>query len=123
MDEDEETPPKSRYPSDKMYKLIKFLILIGIPSIGTLYFIAAEIWGFGSGQQILGALMTLEAILGILLGIVGRMYNNSEARFSGSLNVTETSTKILYSLELNHAPEELKEKDEAIFKVKKIPPE
>jgi hypothetical protein len=103
--------------TDKQYNLAKFLTVTVVPATGTLYFALAVIWNFPAGQQVLGTLLSIEAFLAVLLGISSKQYNNSDARFSGDINVIQGEDKTTYSLELNHSPEELEAKKEAIFKV------
>lgn len=122
------TGPKSPEPeksqltlSDNSYRILKWVTGIILPSIGTLYFALASIWGLPAAQQVLGTIIAVQAFLGAALGISTHTYNNSDARYSGDLNVSEMGEKTLYSLELNHDPRELQKKREAIFKVN--PPE
>ena len=117
-----ETDSRSHLLSNKQYNTAKFLAGIVIPSIGTLYFALADIWGLPAATQVLGSLLAFQAFLGALLGISSISYETSDARYSGNLNVSETPEKVIYSLDLNHAPELLIDQDEAIFKIKANPP-
>jgi|tagenome__1003787_1003787.scaffolds.fasta_scaffold20694698_2 hypothetical protein len=111
-------PEKSPFTlSDKNYGILKWVTGIILPSIGTLYFALSVIWGLPAAQQILGTIIAVQAFLGAALGISTHTYNSSDARFSGDINVIERDDKTIYSLELNHSPEELEAKKEAIFKV------
>lgn len=55
--------------SNKMYDVLKVIAQIWIPSIATLYFALAEIWGLPYGEQIVGTLTAIDAFLGAVLGI------------------------------------------------------
>lgn len=55
--------------------------------------------------------------LGIVIGILLEKWKSSRGRYSGTILVTESEEKTLYSLELDEYPEELKFKKEVVFKV------
>jgi hypothetical protein len=63
--------------SDKMYNILKWVALIFLPAVGTLYFTLAGIWGFPYGEEIVGTITALDTFLGILLGISNVKYNNA----------------------------------------------
>lgn len=115
MTEEPERPPFVL--SDAMYKKLKWTATIVLPAAGTLYFAIAEIWGLRYGQQVLGTLIAVQAFFGVVLGVSSNAYRNSDVRFDGEINVSETPDKTIYSLDLKHDPEELNKKDEAVFKV------
>lgn len=108
--------------SNKQYDLAKFIAGIVIPAIGTLYFAIAQIWGLPAAEEVLGTLIAIQAFLGALLGISNKSFEDSGAKYSGSINMSETPEKVVYSLDLNHPVEELENKKEAIFKVNTNPP-
>jgi hypothetical protein len=54
--------------------------------------------------------------LGLILGYVIRVFLTKH-QYSGTINVTETPEKIVYSLELDYAPEELEKQKEATFRI------
>lgn len=119
MNEDE-TIPKTNvggFLNDTQYNVAKFLTVVVLPAIGTLYFALAQIWGLPSGEEVLGTILAFEAFLGVVLNISTNQYNNSGAKYSGVISRVETPEKIKYSLEMHGHPDELKDKDEATFKV------
>lgn len=63
--------------SNKVYDVLKFIALIVLPALGTLYFALASIWGFPYGEQIVGTLTAVDTFLGALLGISTSQYNKS----------------------------------------------
>lgn len=103
--------------SNATYNKLKWLVTVVLPGTGTLYFAMAQIWGLPSGQQVLGSIIALQAFLGLLLGISSTQYKNSGARYAGEINIAQQDDKKVFSLELNHQPEHLEKKEEAIFKV------
>jgi hypothetical protein len=40
--------------SNKIYDILKYVALIVLPAVGTLYFALAGIWGFPYGEEIVG---------------------------------------------------------------------
>lgn len=103
--------------SNKTYDFLKFLTVVLLPAVGTLYFALATIWNLPAGEQILGSLLAIQAFIGAVIGISNKQYEASGAKYVGELNVTETDSKEIYSLEVNGDPGDLKDKKEATFKV------
>lgn len=65
--------------SDKVYDVLKWIALILIPAIGTLYFALAGIWGFPYAEAIVGTLTAVDAFLGAILGISTSMYKKNQS--------------------------------------------
>ena len=61
--------------SNKMYDVLKWIALVCLPAIGTLYFALAGIWGFPYGEEIVGTITAVDTCLGLLLGISSAQYN------------------------------------------------
>ena len=64
--------------SDKVYDVLKWIALILIPAIGTLYFALAGIWGFPYTEAIVGTLTAVDTFLGAILGISTSMYKKNQ---------------------------------------------
>lgn len=64
--------------SDKVYDILKWIALIFIPAIGTLYFALAGIWGFPYAEAIVGTLTAVDTFLGAILGISTSMYKKNQ---------------------------------------------
>lgn len=63
--------------SNKLYDVLKWIALIVLPSLGTLYFALAGIWGFPYGEEIVGTIVALETFLGTVLGISNAQYKKA----------------------------------------------
>lgn len=63
--------------SDKTYSLLKWIALILLPALGTLYFALASIWGLPFGEQIVGTITAIDAFLGAILGISTSNYKKN----------------------------------------------
>ena len=64
--------------SNKLYNVLKWIALIFLPAIGTLYFALAGIWGFPYGEQIVGTITAVDTFLGVILGISTINYNKKD---------------------------------------------
>ena len=64
--------------TNKTYDILKFIAQILLPALGTLYFALAGIWGFPYGEQIVGTVTAIDAVLGACLGISTKEYWNGE---------------------------------------------
>lgn len=65
--------------SDKVYNILKYVAMIVLPAIGTLYAALAGIWGFPYGDQVVGTILAVDTFLGALLGISTANYNKKIA--------------------------------------------
>lgn len=61
--------------SNDVYDKLKFIAQIFLPSLGTLYFALAGLWGFPYAEQIVGTITAIDCFLGALLGISTMNYN------------------------------------------------
>ncbi len=64
--------------SDKAYDILKWVALVLLPALGTLYFGLAGIWGFPYGEQIVGTITVIDTFLGVILGLRTVQYNKKE---------------------------------------------
>ena len=60
--------------TNKIYDVLKYIALIVLPAIGTLYFAVAGIWDLPYGEQIVGTITAIDTFLGALLGIASSKY-------------------------------------------------
>lgn len=65
--------------TNKIYDVLKYIALIVLPAIGTLYFAVAGIWGLPYGEQIVGTITAVDTFLGALLGLSTYKYNKNES--------------------------------------------
>ncbi len=63
--------------NDKLYDVLKWVAMILLPALGTLYFALAGIWGFPYAEQVVGTVTALDTFLGVILGISTAQYNKS----------------------------------------------
>ncbi len=60
---------------DKTYDFLKYVAMIVLPALGTLYFALSSIWGFPYGEEVVGTITAIDAFLGTLLGISSNQYH------------------------------------------------
>jgi len=80
----------------------------------------SQIWGFPNGEEIVGSIVAVNAFLGVVLGVSTSAYRKSENRFDGTIDVTETETEKLFTLNMNGDPYDLGTKGEVLFRVNNI---
>jgi len=64
--------------SNKVYDILKWIALIVLPAIATLYFALSGIWGFPYGEQIVGTITAIDTFLGTILGISNYQYSKKK---------------------------------------------
>lgn len=63
--------------SNKIYNVLKWIALIGLPALSTLIFTLSNIWSFDSAN-IIGTISALNVFLGAVLGISTYNYNKNQ---------------------------------------------
>jgi hypothetical protein len=66
--------------NDKVYDVLKWIAMILLPALGTLYFALAQIWGLPCAEQVVGTITAFDAFLGVLLGISSSKMNTPESK-------------------------------------------
>ena len=65
--------------TNKQYDILKWIALIALPAVGTLYFTLSTIWGLPYGDQVVGTITAVDTFLGALLGISTSQRNKRKA--------------------------------------------
>ena len=60
---------------DNVYNVLKWVTMILLPAVATLYFALSGIWGFPYAEQVVGTIAAVETFLGAILGISTIQYN------------------------------------------------
>lgn len=105
--------------SKKTFDLIKYFIWIVLPTVGTVYFILAVVWGLPAEKEVLGSIVVIQTAVNVMLGINASSFAVTTTKPSGTIQITESLDKTTYSLELDDDPEFLDDKDEIVFRVQK----
>lgn len=115
----DESTDKDHLLSNDVYDGLKFVALVLLPAMGTLYSALDALWRFGYALQVVGSLSAVDAFLGALLHVSTSSYNASTAKYVGAVNISVNpeNGKKLYSLDLNGDPEDLDGQSEVVFKI------
>lgn len=105
--------------SDKVYRSLKWFTVLFMPAFGAAYFSLSKIWGLPAAEEVVGTCAVISTFLGALLGVSSKNYNSSDAQYDGELKVetNPTTGKLVYALELNADPSDLREMSKVSFKV------
>ena len=60
--------------NNKVYDILKWVAMIVLPAIGTLYLTLSGIWGLPYGEQIAGSITSIDTFLGAVLMISSNSY-------------------------------------------------
>lgn len=60
--------------SDRLYDTLKWIAMILLPALGTLYFALAKLWMLPYPEEVVGTISAIDVFLGALLGIVSSVY-------------------------------------------------
>ena len=62
---------------DKVYNVLKWIVMIVLPACATLYVLLANTWGFPYADEISATITGITTFLGAILGISSRSYKKS----------------------------------------------
>ena len=65
--------------SNELYDILKWIAMVLLPALGTLYFALAGIWNLPIGEEIVGTITALDTFLGVLLGISAVKYHSENS--------------------------------------------
>jgi hypothetical protein len=100
----------------KTYDILKFCAMVAFPALGTLYFALAGIWGLPAAEQVVGTIVAVDTFLGVILQISSARYKEEHV---GTIVVKEIGDKKVFSLEIDEDPNDLENREEILFKVRK----
>lgn len=69
--------------NSKTYDILKYVALIVLPALGTLYFALSQIWGLPYGEEIVGTITAIDAFLGAILGVSTASYKRGISEGEG----------------------------------------
>lgn len=106
--------------SDQLYNVMKYIAMIVLPAVATLYFALSQIWGLPNGAEVVGTITVVDTFLGVLLRLSTNAYTNSDAKYDGAINIFEDEDTKRFELDLTGDPYLLDTKDEVVFKVNPV---
>ena len=60
---------------DKVYTILKWVCVLFLPALATLWFTLGKIWGFPYLVEIQGTIIAIDTFIGALIGISALSYN------------------------------------------------
>lgn len=63
--------------TNRSYDILKWISMVVLPAVATLYFALAGIWGFPYGEEIVGTITAVDTFLGVILGISNVKYKKN----------------------------------------------
>ena len=104
--------------NDKTYDFLKWLVLLFLPAVGTLYFALAQIWNLPYGEQVVGTTSAVSLALGTMVGISRHNYVK-KGEFDGEVAIdTRDVDKDYVALRFNAPLEQLQGKSLVTLNVK-----
>lgn len=104
--------------SDALYEKLKFIALVLLPALSTLYFTLGSLWGFSYVEQVVGTIAAIDTFLGVILRISTKSYNASPDKYVGAIRVTTKDDGVRnYRLEMNNDPALMEDKKEVTFQM------
>lgn len=61
--------------NDRIYQILKWICLVCLPAIATLWFALGKIWGFPYLAEVEGTIIAIDTFLGALIGVSTISYN------------------------------------------------
>lgn len=106
--------------SNATYDKLKFLTVIALPAFAALYLALAGLWDLPSAKEVAGSVTAVNAFFGAILLLSTKAYNNSDAKYDGTIVVSETEDGIKKAdlfLKNYENPADVVAQEEVIFKV------
>lgn len=64
--------------NDKVYDILKWVVIIVLPALATLYAALASVWGWPYSQEVVTTITAVDTFLGAVLCISTVQYNKSK---------------------------------------------
>lgn len=116
-----QSPSKGIILTDKAYNVLKHVAAVGLPAVSTLYFALAQIWHFPNTDEVMATISAVNVFLGAVVGVSNFQYKNSDTKYAGEIQISETPEKKTFALSVNGQPEDLEQMSEATFKIVPLP--
>lgn len=106
--------------SSKQYNILKWVVIIVLPAITTVYGTFSNIWGWPYGDQIVASFSAITLFLGIIIGVSTSSYNMSSAGPFGTLVVDRTDANTQTYLAFNQDPKTIADGSQITLNVKHV---
>lgn len=104
---------------DKVYTILKWLTMIGLPAISTLYFALSGIWNFPYGEEVVGTIAAVTTCLGAFIGVSNAKYKAQVGRDTDGSILVESMDDIAGSsyIQFDKELDEIKNKEKVTLDV------
>lgn len=104
---------------NKVYDRLKWVSLVLLPALGTLYFAVGQIWHFPAVEQVVGTITAVDTFLGLL--VTKSASNYQPPKVVGDLIVTQEADGTVNGmrLEATEDPLVLPDTEKVVFEVKR----
>lgn len=65
--------------NNRVYDVLKWITMLVLPALATLYFSLSLIWNLPYGKEIEGTIIAIDTFLGVILGISNMQYKKNIA--------------------------------------------
>jgi Putative phage holin Dp-1 len=101
--------------SSRVYDFLKFLALVALPAVGTLYFALAGIWHLPYAEEVVGTVTAVDTALGLLINRASKNNVVGDLVFSQDRDGTVTGI----DMEATKDPFVLQDENKVVFQVKR----
>lgn len=105
--------------SNRFYDVLKYIAVVFLPALGTLYFGLSQFWDIFEPEKVVGTIMVVDTFLGVLLKLSTDQYNESEEKFDGHITVHDPKGDEGSTLNVSIDPSSVGNKSEVTLKVEK----
>ena len=81
------------FKNEKLYTVLKYLVLIGLPAVNTLWLTLSQIWSIPYGEPISLTITAITVCIGTLIGVSS--YSYGKLKELSELNEVESDIKEL----------------------------
>ena len=109
---------KTPWLNDVWYDRLKYIALVLLPALATMYFALANIWGLPYAEQVVGTIVVIDTFLGVIVKYAADQYDKSDAKYDGDMIVlTDQEGNKTFTLDLANNPEALESQNQIVFRV------
>lgn len=108
--------------SSGVYDKLKPLAQIVLPALAAFYLTLAPLWDLPKQEEVAATIAAVAALLGALLAVSTKQYNNSDVKYDGEIVVDTDEYSGLRTGSINlknyENPADIVDQSEAVFKVR-----
>lgn len=109
--------------NNKVYDVLKYLAVVGLPALATFVFTLGPIWEMSHVDQVAKTIVAVNTLLGALILVNQVRYNNSEAKYDGFIDpVTANSQTSTTALALKGDEYDVMNQKDVLLRVKQHDP-